>query len=381
MERATRQLRPLLKQVTSRLKLPTHRWKRSFELGAFSGDANANSLPPAKKYLFANVFHFKSEEGDEATSPSFENEMRGLMLPACCWKRSLQRNKCSGDAHRSGIPQQANICLSIFSSLQMERATRQRRPLFQLQTRGMILPARCWKRSLQQSKCNGDANGSGLSPANNYLFADLFLFMSGEGDEATSPSFTTRYAAIDASKALLEALIANLLPACGLAKEATFPTAIRLLIAIGSLVACTDGEWATTPSCVSMGAYNALFQARIHRSMHVARIPSIGNTHLPRRATGPLWCPPCGHFFPSLRSNYPSRSGYIRVVVPFWFPSKFRPFPGSPSCSSPSARGSPFISPGPGARQTHLPPPDAPAVAHRAWTKSRSFAMPHAHLW
>ena len=94
--------------------------------------------------------------------------------------------------------------------------------------------------------------------ANNYLFADLFLFTSGEGDEATSPSFTTRYAAIEASSTSLEALIASLLPACGPAKEATFPIAIRLLIAIGSLVACADGEWATTPSCMSMGACNAL---------------------------------------------------------------------------------------------------------------------------
>ena len=244
----------------------------------------------------------------------------------------------------------------------------------------MTLPPRCWKRSLQQSKCSGDANGSGLPTANNYMFADLLLFMSGEGDKATPPSFTTHYVAIEASSASLEALIASLLPACGPAKETTFTVAIRLLIAVGSLVACTDGEWATTPSCMSMGACNTLLQVRIHRSMHVARIPNIGNTHLPWRTTGPLWHPPSGHFFPSLHLNYPSRSGYIQLVVPFWFPSNCVLFPGSPSCSSPSARRSPVISPGPGARRTHLPPPDAPAVAHRTWTKSRLLAMSHVHL-
>ena len=153
---------------------------------------------------------------------------------------------------------------------------------------------------------------------------------------------------------------------CGPAKEATFPIAIRLLIAVGSLVACVDGEWATTPSCLSMGACNALLQVHIRCSMHVMRIPNIGNAYLPRRVIGPLWHPPSGHFFPSLHINYPSRSGYIRVVVPFWLPSNSILFPGSPSYSSPSARGSPFISPGPGARRMHLPPPDAPAVAHRA---------------
>ena len=41
------------------------------------------------------------------------------------------------------------------------------------------------------------------------LFADLLLFTSGEGDEATSPSFAAENAAIDASSALLEALIAT----------------------------------------------------------------------------------------------------------------------------------------------------------------------------
>ena len=41
-------------------------------------------------------------------------------------------------------------------------------------------------------------------------------------------------------------------------KEAIFPTAIKLLIAVGSFVAYEDGERATPPSYVSIGAYNAL---------------------------------------------------------------------------------------------------------------------------
>ena len=68
--------------------------------------------------------------------------------------------------------------------------------------------------------------------ANKYLFAEILFFVSGEGEETTSPSFTTRYTTIEASSASLEALIASLLPACGTAKEATFPMAINLLIAI-----------------------------------------------------------------------------------------------------------------------------------------------------
>ena len=45
--------------------------------------------------------------------------------------------------------------------------------------------------------------------ANKYQFADLLIFTSGEGDEATSPSFTAENSGIDVSSVLLEALIAT----------------------------------------------------------------------------------------------------------------------------------------------------------------------------
>ena len=106
-------------------------------------------------------------------------------------------------------PRQTTTCLPIFYFLRTERATRQRRPLFQLKMRGFMLPARCWKRSLQHSISSGDANGSGLPAANNYLFADLLLLIDGEGDEEPSSPFSSGNAGIDASSALLEALIAT----------------------------------------------------------------------------------------------------------------------------------------------------------------------------
>ena len=71
-----------------------------------------------------------------------------------------------------------------------------------------MLPSRCWKCLLEYRKCSGDANKSGLPIANKYLFEDLLLFESGEGDETTSPSFPAANTGIDASNALLEALIA-----------------------------------------------------------------------------------------------------------------------------------------------------------------------------
>ena len=120
-----------------------------------------------------------------------------------------------------------NACLPIFKCLQAERATLPRRPLLQLQTRGLMLPARCWKRSLQHNTCSGDANRSGLPPANKYLFADLLLFTSGEGDEATSPSFAAENAAIQASSSSLEAFIATRYMERG-CDGSTLPTANKM---------------------------------------------------------------------------------------------------------------------------------------------------------
>ena len=70
-----------------------------------------------------------------------------------------------------------------------------------------MLPARRWKPPFQLNKCRGDANRSSFTTANKYLFADLLLFKSGEGDEAMSPSCATVKGSIDASSSSLEVSI------------------------------------------------------------------------------------------------------------------------------------------------------------------------------
>ena len=62
----------------SRSKLLAHRWKRSFQLGAFSGDANANSLPTGKQMPICQYLFSIRREGDEVTSPSFAVENAGI---------------------------------------------------------------------------------------------------------------------------------------------------------------------------------------------------------------------------------------------------------------------------------------------------------------
>ena len=55
----------------------------------------------------------------------------------------------------------------------------------------------------------GDANRSSFTTANKYLFADLLFIESGEGDEPASPSFAAENESLDASSSSLEASIAN----------------------------------------------------------------------------------------------------------------------------------------------------------------------------
>ena len=102
-----------------------------------------------------------------------------------------------------------NTCLPIFNCNQAETATKKRRPLLQMKTKRLMLPAHPWKRSLQLAICRGDANGSILPTANKNLFADLEVFTSGGGNEATSSSFVDESKAIDASSSSLQALIAT----------------------------------------------------------------------------------------------------------------------------------------------------------------------------
>ena len=82
-----------------------------------------------------------------------------------------------------------------------------------------------------------DAIGITRPMTNRYLFANLLLFASGGGDEATLSSFAICYTTIEASGLSLKVLIASLLLAGGLCERGHFPMAIRLLIAFRSLFA------------------------------------------------------------------------------------------------------------------------------------------------
>ena len=116
-----------------------------------------------------------------------------------------------------------NACLPIFEFLQVERATKQRRPLVQLKTKQLMLPARCWKCSVQHSKCIGHGNDSALLMANKIAVCRSLMFTRGEDGEATSPSFQPENAVIGASSSSLEALIATRYIQRGWERVALYP--------------------------------------------------------------------------------------------------------------------------------------------------------------
>ena len=162
---------------------------------------------------------------------------------------------------------QTDTCLPIFDCLQAERATRQRRPLLQYVTRQLMLPARHWKRSLQLC-CPQVA---------------LQKRPFSDGNQA--------------------------------------PDCCRI-------VYCLHRWRAGNAAILRVDRHLQCAVVSTHLSLQASvAFPTHGNTHLPRRAIGPLWCPPSGHFFPSLRSIYPSRSGLIRVAAPFWIACKIRRSP------------------------------------------------------
>ena len=106
-------------------------------------------------------------------------------------------------------PWQTNAYFPKFYFLWMERAMKQRLPLLQLKSWGLMLLAHCWKCALQLITCRGDANGSSFTTDDKHPFAHLLLFETGKSDEATSPSFVAKIGSIDASNLSLETPIAT----------------------------------------------------------------------------------------------------------------------------------------------------------------------------
>ena len=162
---------------------------------------------------------------------------------------------------------QTDTCSPIFKFSQAERATRQRRPLFQYVTRQLRLPARRWKPQLQ------------------LCCPQLALRKRPFSDGNQSR---------DCRQMVL---------------------CLRRWRAGNSAILRVD--WRLQRVVVSAQLSLESLDA----------FPNDGNTHLPCRARGPFWRPPSGHFFPSLRFIYPSWSGYIRVDAPFWIRGQIRRSP------------------------------------------------------
>ena len=110
----------------------------------------------ANKYLFDDLLLFMSGEGDEATSPSVTDENSGIDGSSALLEASIPTQQMPGGMRTGAVyPRQTNTYLLIFYFLRAETATRQRRHLLQLKIRGLMFPARCWKRSSQHSTCSG----------------------------------------------------------------------------------------------------------------------------------------------------------------------------------------------------------------------------------
>ena len=90
----------------------------------------------ANKCLFANLLLFGSEEGDEATSPSFTTNYTSIQASSPSLETLISAWCVQWDANCEHVNhgKQMPVCQS-FSFLRAERATRQRHPLLQQVTR------------------------------------------------------------------------------------------------------------------------------------------------------------------------------------------------------------------------------------------------------
>ena len=136
------------------------------------GDANGSVLTMANKYPFANILLFENGEGNEGTPPSFATESGSIDAFSSSLKAPIATRQMCGDANRSNLPMANNAYLLIFYFLQPERVTKQCLTLLQLKMWGLVLLACCLKRSLQHSKCKGGCKREQFNLENKCLFAD-----------------------------------------------------------------------------------------------------------------------------------------------------------------------------------------------------------------
>ena len=113
------------------------------------------------------IFNYlQAKRATRQRRPLLQLKTKQFRLPARRWKRSLQLGTCRWDAMEALHRRQTDTYLPIFYFLPVKRATRQRRPLLQLKTQRLMLPAHRWKCLLQLYKCKGHGNGSTLPTAN-----------------------------------------------------------------------------------------------------------------------------------------------------------------------------------------------------------------------
>ena len=137
--------------------------------------------------------------------PLLQVEMGRSMLPDRRQKHKWNATSCSQKTKLGILHPEKNACLHFLPLFMAQKVIGKRHPLLQVETGRLMLPKRCWKCKLNVTSCSWQAKLNTLDTEKNYLLA-IFNFVHGaEGDEATSPSFPSRHKSIDASRMSLEA--------------------------------------------------------------------------------------------------------------------------------------------------------------------------------
>ena len=168
------------------------------------GDANRNNFTIANKYLFADLLLFERGEGDEVTSTSFVAKNESIDASSTSLEAPNATHQMWWDANGSSLPM-ANKCsfanILLFESREGDEATS---PSFTTENGSIDVSNSSLEAPIATHHMLEDAHRNGFTMANKCLFANLLLFESGEGDEEISPSFVAQNRSIDASNLLLK---------------------------------------------------------------------------------------------------------------------------------------------------------------------------------
>ena len=128
------------------------------------------------------------------------------MLPDCLWKRKWNVTSFCWKAKLGTLHTEKNSLLALFTFVHGAKGDRATSPSFASRNGSIHASRLSLEAQMERDFILLEGEARHFAHGKNYLLAILSFVHGAEGDEATSPSFVSENAAIDATRSSLEAL-------------------------------------------------------------------------------------------------------------------------------------------------------------------------------